>query len=220
MGFLGKFLVFVLAIVVGVMLEDAYPSLETPVGLGIGTILLILLFWNKLKKEFKEFKEEKELEKKDPKFSKIKKILNELDYSGEEISKELKEHLLNQFKKREPTLETIKKCLDEYIEEYGQKAALEAEVEEETKRIKVRRLKRFIREEAEKKVYGKIKTRVSLTEEEKEMVFDKYGSKCALCGATEGLHIHHKDKNSTNNRMDNLIVLCGVCHKKVHMKVR
>jgi len=49
---------------------------------------------------------------------------------------------------------------------------------------------------------------------------EQYQSECTACGATEGLHIHHKNKNPADNRIRNLTVLCGVCHKKVHMKVR
>ena len=94
-------------------------------------------------------------------------------------------------------------------------------VKVEAEKIKERQRKRKIREKAEKKLYGTIKTkRKSLTEEEKEMIFDKFDNECAVCGEKEGLHIHHKDENSSNNQMSNLVILCRVCHKKTHMKVR
>ena len=81
----------------------------------------------------------------------------------------------------------------------------------EADKILDRQRKRAIKEQAEKKLYGKIKTRRKiLTEEEKEMVFDKFNNECAVCGKKEGLHIHHKDENSSNNQMINLVVLCGV----------
>lgn len=54
----------------------------------------------------------------------------------------------------------------------------------------------------------------------KESVYSKYDSECAICGRNEGLHIHHKDTDSKNNKISNLILLCGVCHKKIHMNVR
>ena len=62
--------------------------------------------------------------------------------------------------------------------------------------------------------------RVAISEKDKELIFNKFNNECAICSRKEGLHIHHKDHNPSNNRMDNLIVLCGVCHKKIHMKVR
>jgi 5-methylcytosine-specific restriction endonuclease McrA len=79
--------------------------------------------------------------------------------------------------------------------------------------------RRKIREEAEKRLYGKVKSERTLIKD-KEEIFRKFGNKCGVCGEMEGLHIHHKDKDATNNSADNLIVLCGVCHKKIHMKVR
>lgn len=56
--------------------------------------------------------------------------------------------------------------------------------------------------------------RAAISEKDKEMIFSKFNNECAICGIKEGLNIHHKDHNPSNNRMNNLIVLCGVCHKK------
>lgn len=93
--------------------------------------------------------------------------------------------------------------------------------EDELNKIKEREKKFKLKEEVEKSYYGKVKTkRLTLKENEKETILRKFGNKCSLCDNTEGLHIHHKDKNPKNNRIDNLIVLCGICHKKIHMKVR
>jgi hypothetical protein len=51
----------------------------------------------------------------------------------------------------------------------------------------------------------------------------KYNYKCAKCGATKKLHVHHLDGNGTtkpyeeqNNNIDNLIVLCCKCHRIEH----
>jgi hypothetical protein len=94
-------------------------------------------------------------------------------------------------------------------------------VQEEMAKIKKLNEKMRIREEAEKRVFGKARTkRLNFTEEEREMILNKFENKCVVCGKEEGLHIHHKDGNPENNRMDNILVLCGVCHKKIHMKVR
>jgi len=107
----------------------------------------------------------------------------------------------------------VPKALENLIEDH--------EVKEEAKKIKERDRKLRIKEKAEIKVCGKFKTnRVAIKSEEKDAILRKFGNKCSICSRTEGLHIHHKDKNPSNNRMDNLIVLCGVCHKKIHMKVR
>jgi 5-methylcytosine-specific restriction endonuclease McrA len=41
--------------------------------------------------------------------------------------------------------------------------------------------------------------------------------KCALCGASikHGGHIHHKDRDKTNNSLSNLIAVCAKCHHKI-----
>ena len=94
-------------------------------------------------------------------------------------------------------------------------------IEIEANKILESQRKRNIREKTEKKLYGTVKTkRKNLTEEEKEMIFDKFNTECVICGKKEGLHIHHKDENSSNNQINNLVVLCGVCHKKTHMRIR
>jgi len=46
----------------------------------------------------------------------------------------------------------------------------------------------------------------------------KYGRKCAICGYDEDidvLEVHHIDSNRNHNKLDNLIVLCPTCHKKL-----
>ena len=115
----------------------------------------------------------------------------------------------------------VKKAFHDLIEK------LRAEIKERNIQMEILRLKaieqrKLIREEAEKRLYGKInkKKRESISEADKEIIFNKFGNKCAICNITEGLHIHHKDYNPSNNKLDNLIVLCGICHKKIHMKVR
>jgi hypothetical protein len=45
---------------------------------------------------------------------------------------------------------------------------------------------------------------------------------CAKCGYSEYdfcLDIHHIDENANNNKEDNLIILCCMCHKKLHKGV-
>ena len=51
-------------------------------------------------------------------------------------------------------------------------------------------------------------------------LFEKYDNKCALCGwsmvnpftNTLPLEVEHKDGNYSNNKEDNLILLCPNCH--------
>ena len=54
-------------------------------------------------------------------------------------------------------------------------------------------------------------------------VYDRDGGKCQVCGSTEKLCVHHKDKtgwnkprSEKNNDMSNLILLCSSCHTKIH----
>jgi 5-methylcytosine-specific restriction endonuclease McrA len=39
---------------------------------------------------------------------------------------------------------------------------------------------------------------------------------CAVCGSTEKLNIHHKDRDRSNNDPENLETLCPSCHMKLH----
>ncbi len=57
-----------------------------------------------------------------------------------------------------------------------------------------------------------------LTELEKVWIIKDRGSKCEECNSTTDLTIHHKKTLNMGgtNEMDNLKVLCIVCHKKYH----
>ena len=48
--------------------------------------------------------------------------------------------------------------------------------------------------------------------------FDYYPHKCAICGWDEDvriLEVHHIDENHDNNELNNLMILCPICHKKL-----
>lgn len=41
-------------------------------------------------------------------------------------------------------------------------------------------------------------------------------NKCATCGSTANLCVHHKDENRKHNELDNLMILCKACHQAHH----
>lgn len=43
---------------------------------------------------------------------------------------------------------------------------------------------------------------------------------CERCGATEKLHVHHKNHDITDQRPENLVTLCRMCHTKDHIADR
>lgn len=56
-------------------------------------------------------------------------------------------------------------------------------------------------------------------------VYEKYNRKCSVCGSVDYLAIHHIDGKGRNyankglepnNNIDNLQLICRVCHGKVH----
>lgn len=52
----------------------------------------------------------------------------------------------------------------------------------------------------------------------RKKAFDNYEHKCVVCGWHEDeriLEVHHKDENRNNNNIDNLCILCPICHRKI-----
>ena len=52
----------------------------------------------------------------------------------------------------------------------------------------------------------------------RKIAFNDYEHKCAVCGWNEDeriLEVHHIDSNRENNEIDNLIILCPTCHRKI-----
>lgn len=48
--------------------------------------------------------------------------------------------------------------------------------------------------------------------------FNHYMHECAICGWNEDeriLEVHHKDSDRAHNDLDNLIILCPTCHRKI-----
>lgn len=190
---------------------------------------------NKDKLEKNKLEEERELNKQEKLSKQYEKSRNEIQ---KYIESELNEYYITQIlgsfwvypfgnTQKKPFIFEGRKVINLVIKnDYNVKEVIDKLIDDEminveSNKILEREKKRNIKEEAEKRLYGKVKTkRKILTEEKKDMVFDKFDSECVVCGKKEGLHIHHKDENSSNNQMNNLVVLCGVCHKKTHMKIR
>lgn len=44
---------------------------------------------------------------------------------------------------------------------------------------------------------------------------------CLFCGdfRIDDIHIHHIDRDTSNNKPENLICLCTLCHHKLHSKI-
>ena len=52
----------------------------------------------------------------------------------------------------------------------------------------------------------------------RKKAFREYEHKCAICGYNEDidiLEVHHIDENRQNNSLENLIILCPICHRKL-----
>ena len=47
-----------------------------------------------------------------------------------------------------------------------------------------------------------------------------YGEICAECGSLNNLEVHHKDVDRTNNKLNNLQVLCRTCHRARHRNLK
>lgn len=68
---------------------------------------------------------------------------------------------------------------------------------------------------------NKHKAQFLITEESKNYrlkAFQNYPHKCACCGYEEDeriLEVHHIDSNRDNNTIENLIILCPNCHRKI-----
>lgn len=42
------------------------------------------------------------------------------------------------------------------------------------------------------------------------------GEECTICESTRDIEVHHVDGNPVNNDLENLIPVCGNCHKDIH----
>lgn len=49
---------------------------------------------------------------------------------------------------------------------------------------------------------------------------DRDEAECIVCGRDEPLEVHHRDGNTLNLHMVNLIAVCRYCHKREHRRRR
>jgi hypothetical protein len=53
----------------------------------------------------------------------------------------------------------------------------------------------------------------------KRIAIENLKQECAVCKSIERLNVHHKDRDRKNNKLENLIMLCHKCHRKIHKKL-
>lgn len=60
-----------------------------------------------------------------------------------------------------------------------------------------------------------------LTEAYRKKAFSFYKTKCELCSYSikEVLQVHHIDKNRSNNKVENLVILCPTHHREIHLGI-
>ena len=54
----------------------------------------------------------------------------------------------------------------------------------------------------------------------KALAWERAGQRCELCQADTPRDTHHKDFGKHNHDLENLIVLCRACHKRLHAEHR
>lgn len=54
--------------------------------------------------------------------------------------------------------------------------------------------------------------------EKRKELLNMLGNECKNCGTVEDVQIHHTDKDTKNNNINNLVVLCQRCHKQEHKR--
>ena len=110
------------------------------------------------------------------------------------------EEVLQQLDNKPVNLESVRDALELTIEIHNAKER-KRELELKTK--------------ADKIVFTN-KERIAVPKKTKEVVFHKYHNKCTMCEESKYLKIHHKNENPADNRITNLLLLCPLCHDKIH----
>lgn len=58
------------------------------------------------------------------------------------------------------------------------------------------------------------------TQDYRQKALEEHGEECEDCGATAELEVHHRDRDRSNNDLENLAVLCHDCHMERHREER
>lgn len=53
----------------------------------------------------------------------------------------------------------------------------------------------------------------------RNLVLERDGHKCVICSVGDGLHVHHVDRDTTNDDLSNLVTLCNGCHARAHAEL-
>ena len=53
-------------------------------------------------------------------------------------------------------------------------------------------------------------------QEFRQKLRDKQNNNCFTCGKENPRTLHHRDSNPNNNSENNLVLICGKCHKKLN----
>ncbi len=53
-------------------------------------------------------------------------------------------------------------------------------------------------------------------DEWKLAIDQKFNSQCHICGSTKNLRRHHINTNPLDNRIENILLICSSCHRKIH----
>lgn len=73
----------------------------------------------------------------------------------------------------------------------------------------------------EQRFEGKISQHIKVAP--RDFILKKYNYSCANCGYNEYkelLEVHHIDRNRNNNKVENFICLCVMCHTAIHRNVK
>jgi hypothetical protein len=54
----------------------------------------------------------------------------------------------------------------------------------------------------------------------RDLILEREGGRCTVCGGGEHLHVHHIDGDATHDDPENLVALCEFCHATAHAKMR
>ena len=82
---------------------------------------------------------------------------------------------------------------------------------------KKKKSKRNPETEFQKKYYSYLKS--DKWREIRNLLFEERGKCCERCGRMKNIQVHHKTyANIFRESMDDLLILCSICHKKEHGK--